>query len=452
MKEKINKGFQNDFLWGGALSSSQAEGGFLEGGKGISTQDLRYLDPSWNREQVENKHHNYPFSREEFNQAMNDMSTKYYPNRRGNDFFHRYKEDIELLSEMGLKLFRTSISWSRIFPNGDDTVPNQEGIEFYKSIFSECQQRGIKVLATILHYDIPVTLVTKYGGWKNRATIDFFVKYARVLFNELGDLVDFWLPINEFNAGRFAPWDGVCLIQEEEMNINQSIFQCLHHQFIAQARGVKLCHELLPNKMIGGMIARFTTYPATSHPDDAMQMILDDQYSNWFYTDVMARGKYPKYMEKYFEQFNINIEWENDDEEILLQGKVDFLSMSYYFSQVSTKNQSWEKTAGNLIMSNKNPYLETSEWGWQIDPVGLRYSLHQLYDRYQLPLFVVENGLGTTDVLEKDGTVHDPYRIEYLREHIRQMKEAVIEGVELLGYTMWGIIDIVSCGPLTMDK
>ena len=181
-------------------------------------------------------------------------------------------------------------------------------------------------------------------------------------------------------------------------------------------------------------------------------MYLDDQYSNWFYTDVMARGKYPKYMEKYFEQFNINIEWENDDEEILLQGKVDFLSMSYYFSQVSTKNQSWEKTAGNLIMSNKNPYLETSEWGWQIDPVGLRYSLHQLYDRYQLPLFVVENGLGTTDVLEKDGTVHDPYRIEYLREHIRQMKEAVIEGVELLGYTMWGIIDIVSCGPLTMDK
>ena len=264
--------------------------------------------------------------------------------------------------------------------------------------------------------------------------------------------MDYWLPFNEFNAGKFAPWDGVCLIPGTEENMDQAIFQCLHHQFIANARTVKLCHEMLPGKMIGGMIARFTTYPATCKPEDAMQALLDDQYSNWFYTDIMARGEYPAYMERYFDRLHIDIQFEPGDKEILKEGLVDFLSFSYYFSQVSTNSQSWEKTAGNLIMANKNPYLETSEWGWQKDPIGLRVTLNQMYDRYGLPLFVAENGLGTGDVLEEDGSIHDPYRIEYLSSHIAQMREAVIDGVELIGYTMWGIIDIISCGPLTMDK
>lgn len=448
----MKQGFEEGFLWGGAISCSQAEGGFRDGGKGVSTQDLRYLDPSWDREQVEAKHHGSPFSTQEFEQALQDMDTTYYPNRRGIDFYHHYKEDIALFAEMGMKIFRTSICWSRIFPNGDDAQPNAQGIAYYRSMFEECKKYGIKIFATMLHYDIPVQLVLKYGGWKSRKTIDFYLRYAKVLFEEYGDLVDFWLPFNEFNAGRFAPWDGVCLISDQEENLNQAVFQCLHHQFLASARAVALCHQMLPGAKIGGMIARFTTYPATCKPQDALQALQDDQYANWFYTDIMARGRYPAYMDRYFDRFHIRIEKEPGDDEILRNGTVDFLSFSYYFSQVSTSDQGWEKTAGNLIMANKNPYLETSEWGWQMDPIGLRVTLNQMYDRYGLPLFVAENGLGTTDILQQDGTVHDAYRIDYLRSHIEQMKQAVIDGVELIGYTMWGIIDVVSCGPLTMDK
>lgn len=448
----MKQGFEEGFLWGGAISCSQAEGGFRDGGKGVSTQDLRYLDPSWDREQVEAKHHGSPFSTQEFEQALQDMDTTYYPNRRGIDFYHHYKEDIALFAEMGMKIFRTSICWSRIFPNGDDAQPNAQGIAYYRSMFEECKKYGIKIFATMLHYDIPVQLVLKYGGWKSRKTIDFYLRYAKVLFEEYGDLVDFWLPFNEFNAGRFAPWDGVCLIPDQEENLNQAVFQCLHHQFLASARAVALCHQMLPGAKIGGMIARFTTYPATCKPQDALQALQDDQYANWFYTDIMARGRYPAYMDRYFDRFHIRIEKEPGDDEILRNGTVDFLSFSYYFSQVSTSDQGWEKTAGNLIMANKNPYLEISEWGWQMDPIGLRVTLNQMYDRYGLPLFVAENGLGTTDILQQDGTVHDAYRIDYLRSHIEQMKQAVIDGVELIGYTMWGIIDVVSCGPLTMDK
>lgn len=446
-----SNGFREDFLWGGAIACSQADGGFREGGKGISTQDLRYLDPAWDREQVLAKRENW-MSTEEFHQAMEDSSTCYYPLRRGIDFYHQYPEDIQLFKEMGLKIFRMSICWSRIFPNGDDITPNEEGIRYYFNLFNELKKQDIKIFATILHYDIPVHLVVKYGGWKNRKTIDFYLKYVQVLFEKFGDLVDYWLPFNEINAAKFCPWDGVCLIEDQEENFDQSIFQCLHHQFIANAKTVELAHNMLLKPMIGAMIARFTSYPATCHPDDVMQTIVDEQYSNYFYLDVMARGKYPEYMNRFFDQFGIEIKMEPGDTEILEKNTVNFISFSYYFSQISTVNQDWEKTSGNLIMANKNPYLESSEWGWQKDPVGLRITLNQLYDRYQLPLFIAENGLGGTDVVENDGSVHDPYRIDYLKSHFIQMREAIIDGVKLLGYTMWGIIDIVSCGPLTMDK
>ena len=447
----LKTGFDADFLWGGAISASQADGGWREGGKGVSTQDLRYLDPAWNHDEVERKHHGAPFTRAEMEAALADDTVTFYPNRRGNDFYHRYRDDIELFAEMGLKLFRTSICWSRIFPQGDDPEPNREGIAYYRDMFERCQAHGIKVFCTILHYDIPVNLLLKYGGWKSRQTIDFYVRYARTLFEELGDVVDYWLPFNEFNAGRFAPWDGVCLIPGEE-DSGQQVFQCLHHQFVANARVVKLAHEMLPGKPVGGMIARFCTYPATCKPEDNLQALHDDQYANWFYTDVMARGAYPAYMERYFDQFDIRVQFAEGDAELLRENTVDFLSFSYYFSQVSTTEQGWEKTAGNLVMANKNPYLPTSEWGWQMDPVGLRITLNQMYDRYGLPLYIAENGLGTSDVLESDGAVHDDYRIDYLRSHIEQLREAVIDGVDVRGYMVWGFIDVVSCGPLTMDK
>ncbi len=445
--------FDPGFLWGGAIACSQADGAWNEGGKGMSTQDCRWLDGTWTHEQVEFKHQNCPFSTEEFKQALEDHGTEFYPLRRGIDFYHRYRDDISLFAELGLKLFRTSICWSRIYPNGDDPEPNWEGIRWYRSMFSECHRHGIKVFATMLHYDIPVSLVVRYGGWKSRKTISFFQRYVETIVRELGDLVDYWLPFNEFNAGRFSPWDGVCLIKDAEGgHFDQSIFQCLHHEFVANALAVKTVHELSPQTPVGGMIARFCTYPATCRPEDNLQALQDDQYANWFYSDVMARGAYPAYMGRYFAKLGIDIEMEPGDEELLAENTVDFLAFSYYFSQVSTADQGWEKTAGNLVMANKNPYLPTSEWGWQMDPIGLRITLNQMYDRYGLPLYIAENGLGTSDILNSDGTIHDSYRIDYLKKHVACLKDAVADGVDVRAYMIWGFIDVVACGPLTMDK
>ncbi|GMQ74647.1 glycoside hydrolase family 1 protein [Tetragenococcus halophilus] len=443
---------KNSYLLGGAIACSQADGGFNEGGKGISTQDLRYLDPSWTPEQIEEKHQKNPFSRTEYETALKDMNTTYYPFRRGNDFYHHYKEDLKMLADMGLQIFRTSISWSRIFPNGDDENPNEEGIQYYIDLFSECRKHGMKVFATMIHYDIPVNLVEKYGGWKNREIISFFERYVTVLYERLGDLVDYWLPFNEINAAKFSPWDGVCLIPGDEEHMDQQIFQCLHHQFICSARAVQLGRKLVPGKLVGAMIARFTTYPATAKPEDNLQAIQDDQYSNWFYLDVLARGYYPEYMKRYFDKIDVHIHFEPGDEKLLKDGTVGFVSFSYYFSQVSTNEEDWEQTAGNLIMTKKNPYLKESEWGWQIDPLGLRVTLNQVYDRYHLPVIVAENGLGAYDHLTENNEIHDDYRIAYLKAHLDQLDEAVQDGIDLLAYTMWGIIDIVSCGPLTMDK
>ncbi|WP_298580404.1 family 1 glycosylhydrolase [uncultured Olegusella sp.] len=446
-------GFGDGFLWGGAISASQADGGWMAGGKGKNTQDCRWLDGSWTHEQIEEKHQNNPFSQAEFEAALINDGTEYYPLRRGVDFYYHYKEDIALFAELGLKLFRTSICWSRIFPHGDDPIPNREGITWYRDMLRECHRNGIKTFVTMLHYDIPVHLVTKYGGWKNRKTIDFFLRYVETIVDELGDLVDFWLPFNEFNAGRFSPWDGVCLIKDEEGDqFEQQIFQFLHHEFVANALAIKTVHERRPNTPVGGMIARFCTYPATCRPEDNLQALHDDQYANWFYTDVMARGKYPAYMARYFDKCGIAIRMKQGDEELIEKNTVDFLSFSYYFSQISTTNQNWEKTAGNLVMTNKNPYLPTSEWGWQFDPIGLRITLNQMYDRYGLPLYIAENGLGASDILTEDGHVHDDYRIDYICQHIKCLKEAIIDGVDVRGYMIWGFLDLVSCGPLTMDK
>lgn len=443
--------FPEGFLWGGAIAASQADGAWNKGGKGIDTQDLRYFDSSWSKAQRdENRNINMTSSR--FQKALYAKDITHYPFRWGIDFYHTYKEDLKLMEELGLKIFRTSISWSRIYPNGDDTVPNEEGIQYYIDLFSECHKCGMKVFATILHYNIPVHLVLKYGGWKNRKMVDFYIRYASTLFERLGNLVDYWLPFNEINCAKFNPYNGCGLIKDQEKDYESTIYQCTHHQFLANALAVEAAHRIIPGSKVGGMIARFTSYPATCRPEDVMQSILDENYKNYFYTDVMARGAYPSYVKRMFEDNEIHIVKERGDDEILRENTVDFLAFSYYMSMISSVNPCYEKTSGNLVSGNKNPYLKTSDWGWQIDPVGLRISLNEMYDRYQLPIFIAENGLGAHDVPDNNGFIHDEYRIAYLREHIKQMGEAIKDGVELIGYTMWGIIDIVSCGTIEMGK
>lgn len=443
--------FPDGFLWGGAIAASQAEGAWNEGGKGLDTQDLRVFDAEWDAE-TRRRNRDINITSERFERALCATDIEHYPFRWAIDFYSTYEADLDLMQELGLKVFRTSISWARIFPNGDDAKPNEEGLAYYEELFSACHERGMKVFATILHYATPVNLVTKYGGWKSRKMIDFYLRYCEALFKRLGGLVDFWLPFNEINCSRFNPWNGCCLIKDQEENYDQAIFQCTHHQLVANALATKMCHQMLPGSMVGGMIARFTSYPATCDPDDVMSAILDENYKNYFYTDVMARGHYPSYARRMFAELGVEVQMEDGDEKILREGTVDFLSYSYYMSMISTDNKDFEVTSGNLLSGKKNPYLKTSEWGWQIDPKGLRISLNQMYDRYQLPIFIAENGLGARDAVDTDGRVHDPYRIDYLREHVRQMGEAVVDGVDLLGYTMWGIIDIVSCGSIEMNK
>lgn len=448
----MNK-FPKDFLWGGAIACSQADGAFNEGGKGLSTQDCRYFDSKWDFDTIYKKNaYVSDMSEENFKKALSDNDTTYYPLRRGIDFYHEYPNDIELLSELGLKIFRTSICWARIFPNGDDEKPNKEGLKFYDDLFQKLKEKGIKIFATIMHYDIPVNLVVKYGGWKNRKLVDFYTRYVEVLFKRYKDIVDYWLPFNEINAARFAHWDGISIIAENENNLDQAVFQSLHHQFIANAKAVELAKKIVKKKNIGAMVAAFTIYPGTCNPADVMQTLIDQRYSNYFYFDVMARGYYPTYMNPLFQKLNVHIHMEPGDEELLRQNTVDFLSFSYYASQIASVNEDFEVTTGNMAGSvYANPYLEKSDFGWSVDNMGLRITLNKLYDRYQLPLFVAENGLGAFDQF-KDQTVHDDYRIDYLKKHVEAMRDAIEDGVELLGYTMWGIIDIVSCGPLTMDK
>lgn len=453
VKENIMKGFPEDFLWGGAIACSQADGAFNEGGKGLSTQDCRYFDAAWDFDTIYKKNaYVSDIRKEDFQKAIQTADTAHYPLRRGIDFYHEYPNDVKLFKELGLKIFRTSICWSRIFPNGDDAEPNEEGLRYYDSLFQALKDNGIKIFATIMHYDIPVHLVVKYGGWKNRKLVDLFARYVEVLFTRYKDIVDYWLPINEINAARFAHWDGISIIADQQEHLDQTVFQSLHHQFLANARAVALSKKIIGKKNVGAMIAAFTIYPGTCDPRDVMQTLTDQRYSNYFYFDVMARGCYPAYMKPLFEKLNVHIQMEDGDEELLRDNTVDFLSFSYYASQIASVDEDFEVTTGNMAGSvYANPYLKKSDFGWSVDNMGLRITLNKLYDRYQLPLFVAENGLGAFDQLE-DGTVHDTYRIEYLKNHVEAMRDAIADGVDLIGYTMWGIIDLVACGPLTMDK
>ncbi|MEY8738263.1 glycoside hydrolase family 1 protein [Bacillales bacterium AN1005] len=441
------KRFPEGFLWGGATAANQLEGGYNLGGKGLSTADMIPFIPKDERDGDNAVH----ITSDQFEEAFKEDSKKLYPKRWGVDFYHHYKEDIALFGEMGFKTFRLSISWARIFPNGDDLQPNEEGLQFYDNIFDELAKYNIEPLVTLSHYEMPAALVKKYNGWLDRKVVNMFTKYAETVFKRYRNKVKYWLTFNEINAIALAPYNGGGLITDRFENIEQAIYQALHHQFIASATAVKLCREINPNAKVGCMLARLETYPETCNPQDVLKTLKQEQM-NFFYTDVQVRGYYPNFIKEYFRENDINIIMDETDEDTLLQNKVDYISFSYYMSLVESAGPHGERAPGNLFSGLKNPYLESSDWGWQIDAVGLRVTLNKLYDRYQVPLFVVENGLGAIDKPDDNGMIQDDYRINYLREHIVQMREAISDGVELMGYTSWGPIDIISVSTSEVSK
>ena len=440
-------GFPKGFLWGGATAANQFEGGWLEDGKGASVPDhIRGGTVStprlWDKEIDENI---------------------YYPSHEATDFYHHYKEDIALYGEMGFKCYRMSINWARIYPTGMEETPNQKGLDFYHNVFAECKKYNIEPLVTISHYELPWGLSEKYNGWAGREVIDCYVRYAKTLFTEFKDEVTLWLTFNEINIGAnsfgrimslgMQGDDHAPMFKMNETDEEKSErFTALHHQFVASALAVQAGHEINPENKIGCMIAGSMTYPFTCNPLDVKDAQNKMNMSNWFCGDVQVRGHYPYYAKRFFKDNNIVVKMEEGDEDILKKGTVDFYSFSYYMSSCASVDPDALKSAGNMFTGIKNPYLKASDWGWQIDPEGLRIYLNEVYGRYEVPLMIVENGLGANDERSEDGKFHDDYRINYLRDHIKAMEQAVEDGVDLMGYTMWGCTDLVSASTGEMKK
>ncbi|KAA9298846.1 MULTISPECIES: 6-phospho-beta-glucosidase [Aerococcus] len=435
--------FPERFLWGGATAANQFEGGYQEGGRGLANVDV--VPHGEDRPSIiagEKKHLNFD-------------ADHYYPAKEGVDFYNHYKEDIALLAEMGFKTFRLSIAWSRIFPKGDETEPNEEGLAFYEDVFRELHKNGIEPLVTITHFDMPIHLIETYGGWRNRKVVTFYERLVRTLFTRYKDLVKYWITFNEINMIMHAPFMGAGLVFEEGENHRQAQYQAVHHELVASALATKIAHEINPDNQVGCMLAAGLYYPASPDPKDVRQAQIDNQ-GNYFFVDVQSRGYYPNYALKSLEREGIELPIEEGDLDLLAQNTVDFISFSYYSSRVSAHPDNLDKydqTAGNIFKSIQNPYLEKSEWGWQIDPLGFRTTMNELYDRYQKPLFVVENGLGAKDELTDDGKIHDDYRIDYLQAHIEALRDTITEdGVPVIGYTSWGCIDLVSASSGEMAK
>lgn len=440
MIKDFNK-FPENFLWGGALAANQCEGGYKEGGRGLTTVDL--CPAGENRRKV----------MEGKIDVLRPLENEYYPSHEAIDFYHRYKEDIALFAEMGFKCLRISIAWSRIFPNGDEKTPNEEGLKFYDSMFDEMLKYGIEPVVTICHFDTPIGIIEKYGGWKNRKFIDFYLNYCEAIFNRYKDKVKYWMTFNEINMILHLPFMGAGVRFEEGDNELQVKYQSAHHELIASALATKMAHEIIPGSMVGCMLAAGEFYPYSCNPQDVL-LAKEKDRENLFFIDVQSRGEYPGYAKRFLSEKGIEIKFEENDEEILKNNTVDFIGFSYYSSRCASSDPEVLKgqTAGNVFKTVRNPNLKISEWGWQIDPLGLRITCNSLYDRYQKPLFIVENGLGAVDKVEEDGSINDDYRIEYLSEHIKAMKEVIKDGVNLIGYTPWGCIDIVSASTGEMKK
>ena len=439
----MGKGFPEGFYWGGATAANQFEGAWNVDGRGPSVDD-----------------HFTGGTKDKPRTITVDIEPDVlYPNHDGIDFYHHYEEDIALFAEMGFNMFRMSISWSRIFPNGDDEQPNELGLAFYDKVFDCCRVHGIEPLVTLSHYEMPYHLVEKYNGWASRELIGFFEKYCQTVFDRYHDKVRYWLTFNEINCGTMDMGNlfetsmirGFAGPASEAHTTPQERYQALHHQFVASARVVKYAHEHYPQFRMGNMDCFILSYAATCDPKDVLANESEMRRMNWYCSDVQVRGWYPSYAKRFWRENDISLEIEDGDLEDLKEGTIDFYTFSYYMSSV-VGTHDVKQAAGNMTFGGVNPYLKSTDWGWQIDPDGLRFALNEIYDRYQIPLMVVENGMGALDKVEEDGSIHDTYRIDYLKSHVRAMREAVDDGVDLKGYTWWGPIDLVSAGTGEMRK
>lgn len=431
--------FPKGFLWGGATAANQLEGAYLEGGKGLTLADIL---PGGGKTRL-----SLLASGQEIPEV--DTSKYFYPNHEAIDHYHRYKEDIALFAEMGFKCYRLSISWARIFPTGEETTPNEEGLKFYDNLFDELKKYNIEPLVTMSHYEMPVNLIKKYGGWKSRKLIELFDRYSKTLFERYKNKVKLWLTFNEINGGQMFPIMSLGFTNARKTQQDaKDILQGIHHQLVASAKAVKLCHEIIPDAKIGCMVIQTPIYPYSCDPQDVFKALNDHENFNDYTTEVHAKGKYAPFSERLYKEYGARPDFEKGDAEILEQGKVDFISFSYYMSGVEkAKKDQADDVSGNMTAGGvKNPYLKSSDWGWQIDPLGLRIMLNQLYSRYNLPVFIVENGLGAKDVVEADGSINDDYRIQYMKDHLSAAADAIADGVDLMGYTSWGCIDLVSAG------
>lgn len=425
------KKFKDDFLFGGAIAANQAEGAYLEDGKGLSTMDVMAHG-------IDGPH------------DENVIDGKYYPSHEAVDFYHHYEEDLDLMEELGLRCFRTSIAWTRIFPNGDEDKPNEEGLKFYDNLFDAMRKRNIEPIVTITHFETPLHLAKKYGGWKSRKLIDFYVKYCETIFTRYKDKVKYWMSFNEINNIVSVPFAAAGLDVDNEKNKTEAIYQAMHHIFVANAKSIEIGKKINPNFMIGCMVNSSTIYPATCKPEDVMGAYIARR-SKYFFMDVQANGEYPSYIHRFFKEHNCHIKMEDGDLEILKNNTVDYISFSYYRSSIYEQGAQLKSDTGGWV-TKLNPYLQSTEWGWQIDPIGLRYVCNEIYDRFHLPILISENGIGVNDKLEEDGTIHDPYRVDYLKNHLIQLNEAIEDGCEIFGYTYWGPFDIVSAGTGEMKK
>lgn len=429
------------FLWGGATAANQVEGAYREGGRGISNIDL------------------LPFGEHRLAVAQGDKhysdvpSGAYYPSHEAIDFYHQYNEDIALFADLGMTAYRFSISWSRIYPTGLEDEPNEEGLQFYESVIDELLKYNIEPIVTICHFDVPKGLMDEFESWKNRKMIDMYDKYATTLFNRFKEKVKYWITFNEINMILHKPFTGAGITIHEDENREEVIYTAAHYEMVASALATKRLREIDPEAQIGSMLAAGDYYPYSSNPEDVREAQIANQ-ENFFFLDVQSRGEYPRWSLNKFKKLGIDLDITDEDRRILRENTVDFISFSYYSSRTSKADtEGVDTNTGNAAGGVVNPYLERSEWGWMIDPIGLRVVMNTIWDRYQKPLFLVENGLGARDVLEADDAIHDDYRIEYLKEHIDVIQTTIEEdGIPLLGYTMWSVIDLVSSSGGEMGK